>query len=150
MMMMRDAWAQLGSLIPSIMFLWAMFDQYFPEHLCDYILSYSRKLVRFMSPNIQFTFHGFSGEHFNRSEAYAAIETYLGEGSSREAKKLEAAVVKDSSQSVLLSMDENEEVTDEFEGVKLRWDSKKTTPRTQSFSRYAESKEKRYYKLTFH
>uniref|UniRef100_A0A7N2KZ96 AAA-type ATPase N-terminal domain-containing protein n=1 Tax=Quercus lobata TaxID=97700 RepID=A0A7N2KZ96_QUELO len=94
-----------------------------------------------MSPNIQITFHEFSGEHFNRSEAYATIETYLSERTSREAKKLKAEVVKDSSQSVLLSMDENEEVTDEFEGVKLRWVSKKTTPRTQSFSRYAESEE---------
>ncbi|KAK4603931.1 hypothetical protein RGQ29_012445 [Quercus rubra] len=121
------------------MFLSAMFDQYFPKHLVDYILSYSRKLVRFMSPNIQITFHEFSGEHFNRSEAYAAIETYLSERSSREAKKLKQKLSKT-----------NEEVTDEFEGVRLRWASKKKTPRTQSFSWYAESEEKRYYKLTFH
>ena len=76
------------------MFLSAMFDQYFPKHLVDYILSYSRKLVRFMSPNIQITFHEFSGEHFNRSEAYAAIETYLSERSSREAKKLKQKLSK--------------------------------------------------------
>ncbi|GMY13548.1 AAA-ATPase ASD, mitochondrial-like [Fagus crenata] len=46
-------------------------------------------------------------------------------------------------------MDENEEVADIFEGVKLWWAVYKDTPRTQSFSFYPEMEEKRYYKLTF-
>ncbi|XP_075642545.1 AAA-ATPase At3g28580-like [Castanea sativa] len=150
-MMMGDKWAQLGSVVGSIMFAWAMFNQYFPQQLRDFILKYGQKFVGFLSPNIHITFHEFSGEYFKRSEAYAAIQTYLSDKSSMNAKNLKAEVVKDSSQSVILSMAENEEVTDEFEGVKLLWASMKYTPRTQSFSWYPEAADgKRYYKLTFH
>ncbi|GMY24138.1 aaa-atpase asd, mitochondrial [Fagus crenata] len=147
---MGETWAQLGSLIASMMFLWAMFDQYFPYHLRNSILSYGKKLVSLVYPYIQITFQEFTGEYLKRSEAYAAIETYLSARSTREAKNLRAQVVKDSSQSVQLSMDENEEVKDEFEGVKLWWSIKKNTPKTQSISVYPELAEKRYYKLTFH
>ncbi|KAM3713741.1 hypothetical protein ACJW31_01G279200 [Castanea mollissima] len=118
MMMMGETWSQLGSLIVTAMFLWAMFDKYFPHHLRSLILSHSKKLASFVYPYIQIKFHEFTGEYLKRSEAYAAIETYLSEKSSSEAKNLKAVVVKDSSQSVQLSMDENEEVTDEFEGTK--------------------------------
>jgi|UniRef100_A0A2N9EKU3 AAA+ superfamily predicted ATPase len=150
MMMMGETWAQLGSLIASVMFLWAMFDQYFPSHLRSSIMRYANKLVSFVYPYVQITFHEYTGEYLKRSEAYAAIETYLSTKSSSEAKNLKAVVVKDSSQPVQLSMDENEEVADIFEGVKLWWAVKKNTPRTQSFSFYPEMEEKRYYKLTFH
>ncbi|KAF3946880.1 hypothetical protein CMV_026902 [Castanea mollissima] len=150
MMMMGETWSQLGSLIATAMFLWAMFDKYFPHHLRSLILSHSKKLASFVYPYIQIKFHEFTGEYLKRSEAYAAIETYLSEKSSSEAKNLKAVVVKDSSQSVQLSMDENEEVTDEFEGIKVWWGVKKIIPRTQSFSFYPEMEEKRYYKLTFH
>ena len=58
-------------------------------------------------------------------------------------------IIKDS-QSVALSMDDHEEVTDEFQGVKLWWASSKSSPKMQSFSFYPASDEKRYYCLTFH
>ncbi|KAL4601385.1 hypothetical protein ACB092_11G269100 [Castanea dentata] len=144
MMMMGETWSQLGSLIATAMFLWAMFDKYFPHHLRSLILSHTKNLTSFVYPYIQIKFPEFTGEYFKRSEAYAAIETYLSSKSSNEAKNLKAVVVKDSNQPVQLSMDENEEVTDEFEGMK------KIPPRTQSFSFYPEMEEKRYYKLTFH
>ena len=118
---MGETWSQLGSLIATAMFLWAMFGKYFPYHLCSLILSHSKKFASFVYPYIQIKFHEFTGEYLKRSEAYAAIETYLSEKSSSEAKNLKAVVVKDSSQSVQLSMDENEEVTDEFEGIKVWW-----------------------------
>ena len=149
-MLMGETWSQLGSLIATAMFLWAMFGKYFPYHLCSLILSHSKKFASFVYPYIQIKFHEFTSEYLKRSEAYAAIETYLSEKSSSEAKNLKAVVVKDSSQSVQLSMDENEEVTDEFEGIKVWWVVNKITPRTQSFSFYPEMEEKRYYKLTFH
>ena len=148
--MMGETWSQLGSLIATAMFLWAMFDKYFPHHLRSLILSHTKKLTSLVYPYIQIKFPEFTGEYLKRSEAYAAIETYLSSKSSSEAKSLKAVVVKDSSQPVQLSMDENEEVTDEFEGMKVWWGVKKIPPRTQSFSFYPAMEEKRYYKLTFH
>ncbi|KAK8534009.1 hypothetical protein V6N12_047409 [Hibiscus sabdariffa] len=47
-------------------------------------------------------------------------------------------------------MDYNEEVTDEFQGVKVWWSSKRTLPSTQQIALYPNDDEKRSYKLTVH
>lgn len=61
-----------------------------------------------------------------------------------------ADVVKDS-QSLVLSMEDKEEVTDEFEGAKVWWELGKNMCRREfEFSIYSAAEEKRYYKLTFH
>ncbi|XVE83861.1 hypothetical protein DITRI_Ditri16bG0122000 [Diplodiscus trichospermus] len=84
-----------------------------------------------------------------RSEAYSAIKTYLSNKSSASAKRLKADVVKDI-QSVVLSMDYNEEVTDEFQGIKVWWYAGRNTPNTLRISWYPADDEKKYYKLIVH
>ena len=148
-MAMSEMFTQLGSVAAGIMFLWAMFQQYFPYELRPHIQKYSQKLVSFVYPYIQITFQEYSADRWRRSEAYVAIEDYLSSNSSSRARRLKADIIKDS-QSVALSMDDHEEVTDEFQGVKLWWASSKSFPKTQSFSFYPASDEKRYYRLTFH
>lgn len=104
-----------------------------------------------MYPYIRITFHEFTGERLMKSEAYNAIQTYLSEHSSQRASKLkaEAIKVKDTRTPLMLSMDDNEEIIEEFQGVKVWWGSYKTTSKTQSFPWNSSSDEKRYYKLTF-
>ncbi|KAA8530298.1 hypothetical protein F0562_005007 [Nyssa sinensis] len=91
----------------------------------------------------------FSGDHLKRSEAYTAIQNYLSSKSTNQAKRLKGDVLKDG-KSLVLSMDDYEEVYDEFEGVRLQWALIKIVPKTQSFSFYRTADEKRHYKLTFH
>uniref|UniRef100_A0A5B7BZH1 AAA+ ATPase domain-containing protein n=1 Tax=Davidia involucrata TaxID=16924 RepID=A0A5B7BZH1_DAVIN len=148
-MMTRDMFTNLGSIIASMMFLWAMFQQYFPHQFRSSIEKYSQRLVTYFYPYIQITFNEFTGERLMRSEAYSAIETYLSSNSSTQAKRLKADIVKNS-QSLALSMDDHEEVADEFRGVKVWWASGKHISKTQSFSFYPVTDEKRNYKLTFH
>ncbi|XWS32830.1 hypothetical protein CRYUN_Cryun22dG0023700 [Craigia yunnanensis] len=145
----RDMIAHLGSIIASLMFIWAVFQQYFPYEFRSYIEKYSKRLVSFVYPYIQITFNEFTGERLMRSEAYSAIESYLSSTSSLQAKRLKADIVKNN-QSLVLSMDDHEEVADEFRGVKLWWASGKHIAKTQSFSFYPVTDEKRFYKLTFH
>ncbi|KAF8399386.1 hypothetical protein HHK36_015250 [Tetracentron sinense] len=149
MMMGGEIWTGLGSTIAGLMFFWAMFQQYFPYQFRGYLEKYIHRLMGFVYPYIQITINEYTGERLKRSEAYAAIEAYLSANSSKRAKRLKADIGKNS-QSLVLSMDDHEEVTDEFQGIKLWWASSKTVPRTQSFSFYPASEEKRYYKLSFH
>jgi chaperone BCS1 len=144
-----DMFTQVGSVIASVMFAWAMFKQYCPYSVQEYFDKYSKRAFTFVYPYIQISFNEFTGDRFMRSEAYSAIENYLGSRSSTQAKRLKADVVKNS-QSVVLSMDDYEEVGDEFQGVKLRWASGKHISKTQSVSFYPVTDEKKYYKLTFH
>ncbi|RDX88724.1 AAA-ATPase ASD, mitochondrial, partial [Mucuna pruriens] len=147
---MGEIWSQLGSLMGSIMFVYAMYEQFFPYHLRTYVKKYTQKFSGLLYPYIQITFPEFSGERLKKSEAYSAIQTYLSANSSQRAKRLKADVIKDSQSPLVLSMADNEEITDEFRGVRLWWSANYTTPKTQSFSFYPTSEEKRFLTLTFH
>ncbi|KAK8497466.1 hypothetical protein V6N12_016990 [Hibiscus sabdariffa] len=149
MMMKGEMWSNLGSTMAAIMFTYAMFRQYFPPQVQDYIFRYSKKLSNLLYPYIHVTFDEYTGERMKKSEAFSAIQNYLSDKSSSNAKRLKADVIKDS-QSLVLSMDYNEEITDEFDGVKLWWSANRSTPKTQQFSFYPAADEKRFYVLKFH
>ena len=151
MMFMGEMWAQVGSIIASIMFAYAMFEQYFPYDLRRYLSKYTNKIVGYVNPYIQITFHEYPGDGFKHSEVFLAIRNYLSTNSSSRAKRLKAHDIRDS-KSLVLSLDDNEEVTDEFQGVKLWWTSYKKVSKNPSFSFYKNpnADEKSYYTLTFH
>ncbi|KAJ7970937.1 AAA-ATPase [Quillaja saponaria] len=144
-----DMFAHIGSIIASLMFVWAVFQQYFPYQLRNYIEKYTQRCVTLIYPYIQITFHEFTGERLMRSEAYSAIENYLSSKASTQAKRLKADIVKNN-QALVLSMDDHEEVADEFKGSKLWWASGKNITKQQTISFQPVTDEKRYYKLTFH
>ncbi|XP_030530776.1 AAA-ATPase ASD, mitochondrial-like isoform X3 [Rhodamnia argentea] len=144
-----EIWGNLGSVMAAVMFALAMFKQYFPPQLCMHIESYGRKAVGHVYPYVQIKFPEFTGERLERCEVFTAIQNYLSGSASTRAKRLKAESVKDS-QSLVLSMDENEEVVDEFQGVKLWWSSSLIVPQKPTFSVYPSSEDKRFYKLTFH
>ncbi|KAL5582406.1 hypothetical protein UlMin_014848 [Ulmus minor] len=144
-----ETFSNLGSIIGSLMFAWAIFQQYFPYQLRNYVEKYTQRMMTFVYPYIQITFNEFTGERLMRSEAYSAIENYLSSNSSMQAKRLKADTVKNN-QKLVLSMDEYEEVADEFKGIRLWWASGKNISKSQSFSFYPTTDEKRYYRLTFH
>ncbi|KAB1211621.1 putative mitochondrial chaperone BCS1-B [Morella rubra] len=145
----KDMFSHLGSIIASVMFVWAMFQQYLPYQLRSSMEKYSQRLVSLIYPYIQIRFNEFTGERLMRSEAYSAIENYLSTNTSTQAKRLKADVVKNS-QSLVLSMDDHEEVADEFKGVKLWWASGKNVSKIPQLSFHPVSEDKRFYKLTFH
>ncbi|KAL0283070.1 UNVERIFIED_CONTAM: AAA-ATPase ASD, mitochondrial [Sesamum angustifolium] len=61
------------------------------------------EIHQFFYPYIQITFNEYHGDGFERSKAYAAIERYLNANSTKQAKRLQANVVRDS-ESIVLSM----------------------------------------------
>ncbi|CAL1392027.1 unnamed protein product [Linum trigynum] len=142
-------WASLGSALAGLMFIYAMFQQYFPYELRGHAHKYTQKLVTYFYPYIQITFHELTGEKLKRSDAYFAIQNYLADHTTATAKRLKADVVK-GSKSLVLTMDDHEQVMEEFQGIKIWWSSNKNTPKRPSFSFYPKTEERRYYTLTFH
>ncbi|KAJ0042164.1 hypothetical protein Pint_19342 [Pistacia integerrima] len=127
-----------------------MIKAYFPPHLWYYVERFSHKFFHFFSPYIEITFPEYSGKYLKRNEAFADIRNYLSTRATLHAKRFKADVVKDT-QSLILSMEEKEEVSDEFKGVKVWWELRHKPPsRTQSISFYGGEDEKRFYKLKFH
>ncbi|GAB4858479.1 hypothetical protein Ancab_009953 [Ancistrocladus abbreviatus] len=148
MMMNSDMFMQFGSVFTTGLFLWALYQQYLPSRVKDsiqyFFIGYGQKLVNFLSPYLHITFDEFTHDYFDRSEIYTNIETYLSESSSMKARRLKANFVK-GGKSLILSIADNEEVTDEYKGVKLWWASK-----SQPISINQRTDQKRFYKLTFH
>ncbi|KAJ9687521.1 hypothetical protein PVL29_016127 [Vitis rotundifolia] len=143
---MRETLGNLGSVMATLMFIWAMFRQYFPY---KHIQKYSHRLMKFFYPYIQITFDEYSRGPPMRNEFYTAIETYLSSNTADQANRLRAKSAKNN-QSLALTIDDHEEVEDEFEGVKLWWASGTIKAKTQTSSSYEQPNEKRYYRLTFH
>lgn len=147
--MMQDVWTQLGPTIAAMMFTWTMYQNYFPHELRGHIRRYIDKLVNYFYPYMHITFHELQTDGwFERSKAYVAIERYLSKNSTKQAKHLKANAVKDG-QSLVLTMDDHEEITDEYKGEKVWWISSKKAANRQTISLYRED-EKRYFKLKFH
>ncbi|CAI9290778.1 unnamed protein product [Lactuca saligna] len=145
--MMGDM-TNLGSLMAAVMFVWAIFGQLFPQKFQTDIMKYVNKVVSYVYPYVEITFHEYQADSwFERSKAFVSIERYLSTNSSNRAKRLKANVVKDC-ESVVLSMDDYEEVTDEFQGIKIWWTSSKSIPKQQALFSYRGEEEKRYYRLT--
>ncbi|CAN4124458.1 unnamed protein product [Withania somnifera] len=147
--MMQFVWTQFGPTIAAMMFGWTMYQNYFPRELRVLIGRYTDKIVSYFYPYMHIIFH----EHdtngwFERSKAYAAVERYLSKNSCTQAKRLKANTVKDG-QSLVLTMDDHEEITDEYEGKKVWWISSQKAANRQTISLYRED-EKRYFKLKFH
>ncbi|GFS32691.1 P-loop containing nucleoside triphosphate hydrolases superfamily protein [Actinidia rufa] len=146
---MTEMMTTVGSTMASFMFAWAIIRQYCPYELCHFLEKYGHRLASFFYPYIQVSIHEFTETRLQRSEAYATVEAYLSANSSQSAKRLKAEMGKDS-EKLVLSMDEYEKVTDEFQGVKITWASCKTgsTKRSMGYGNYQEQ-DKRYYRLTF-
>lgn len=149
MMMMQDLWIQLGPTLAAIMFTWTMYQNYFPHQLRGHIRRYADKFVSYFYPYIHIVFYELDTEGwFERSKAYVAIERYLSKNSSSQAKRLKANEVK-RGESIVLTMDDHEEITDVYEGQKVWWISSQKPANRQTISLYRED-EKRYFKLQFH
>ncbi|PIA62910.1 hypothetical protein AQUCO_00200726v1 [Aquilegia coerulea] len=143
--------SKFGSTMASIMFMYAMFQQFIPYTFRSKFEKFVHKFIGYFNPNIQIIFLEFAGERLERSKAYALIQSYLSSYASNQARRLKADVGK-SSTSLVLSMDNHEEVPDEYEGVKLLWSASKKHVKATGFSIHPTSvpDERRYYKLTFH
>lgn len=145
---MAELWTNTGSALATLMFIYTIFNQYFP-HLGDNLQPFIQRLTGLFDPYIQITFFEYTGQNFKRSVPYDGIQNYLSKDSSARAKRLKANTVK-GSKSLVLSMDDYEEITDDFEGIKVWWQSNKEETRKESFSFYPGADEKRYFMLRFH
>ncbi|KAI4318784.1 hypothetical protein MLD38_032451 [Melastoma candidum] len=133
-----------------LMLAWTMLKPYIPSQLRRQIETYVRRLINYTYPYLHIKFPEFSGERLEPSEAYKIIQSYLMGTSTARAKRLKADTVKDAS-SLVLTMDENEEITEVFEGVKVKWTSLHVSiDNNNPFSFNRRSDERRYFTLTVH
>ncbi|CAA7032873.1 unnamed protein product [Microthlaspi erraticum] len=146
-------WGLTGTTVTSLMFIWALYSQYVPLNIQDYVKSYAHryahKMIGWISSDVAIKFNEYTEEGLKRSENYDAIRNYLSTNSAARAKRLKADESKNS-RSLVYSMDDHQEVEDVFRGVKVKWYSNVKETRTQSNDGRSSSDERRFYTLTSH
>ncbi|KAK4750100.1 hypothetical protein SAY87_027549 [Trapa incisa] len=142
--------SHLGSFLGTLMFLCAIYQKYFPGHIRSYMEKYSRLGLDLARPYVQVTFYEFTDHMFAKNAAYSTVKCFLTGRSTAQAKRLKAQLKRN--QSLVLSIDEREEIPDEFHGVRLWWGSGKRVSKSkvQPFYPPPSADNKSYYKLTFH
>ncbi|KAJ3674571.1 hypothetical protein LUZ60_005187 [Juncus effusus] len=142
-------WSSLGSFMASFLFLWAIVKDYMPLRLEQHASNFITKILSFIYLYDQITVHEHSGEHMTRNELYSSAEAYLSSVCLHRARKLKAELGKESDKP-LVTIDDHEEVTDDFEGVKIWWYSAIQRPNSSTISWYPGEEERRYYRISFH
>ncbi|GFY80351.1 cytochrome BC1 synthesi [Actinidia rufa] len=89
-----------------------------PEEFQDYLFSGIRNLVNRFSNHLTMVIDEFDG--LVNNQIYEAAEVYLGPKTSPTTRRLKISI-PDKEQSINVTMDCNEEVTDAFEGVEFKW-----------------------------
>lgn len=149
-----------GIVLSLLAVVWAMLwqalqglqlQQYFGRHS----RRLSRRLASILDPDLTVTVAEYDGGRMRRSDAFKEAKAYL-ERATREARggvrHLKAEPDKDPDR-LLLSMDDDEEITDEFRGATVTWRACTAPPREDSAPAYfwgrAPRADRRFYRLFF-
>ncbi|XP_058187392.1 AAA-ATPase ASD, mitochondrial-like isoform X2 [Rhododendron vialii] len=141
-------WEEATAKIAGFMFTCIMFNQLFPDFLRRYLESLKDKFVLYFFPNVEITFHEYSGSKHKISEAYSLIETYLSSKSPTHSNRIVGELVR-KRESVVLTMDASEEIVDVFDGVEVKWFLKVNLPSSKTISWGPCDMEKKSYVLSF-
>lgn len=117
---MVDTLTELCSKLAGLMFILGTIQQLVPHSFYKCIKTLWHRFEKYFNPYVQITIDEFTNN--KRNGVYALVKVYLGSKSNKDAKYLKAEMYK-TSKSFAVSLDEGEEVIDEFHGVKLRWNS---------------------------
>lgn len=144
---MVDTLTELCSKLAGLMFILGTIQQLVPHSFYKRIKTLWHRIENYFYPYVQITIDEYS--NYKRNEVYSLIKVYLGTKSTNDAKYLKAEMFK-KSKFLAVSLDEGEEVIDEFHGVKLKWNSyTETFPDNSSGGRSQLPIEKKCYTLTF-
>ncbi|KAK6798698.1 hypothetical protein RDI58_006401 [Solanum bulbocastanum] len=116
---MTTSLTELGSKFAGLMFIWATIQQSFPYALSKRFDYLWRRVENYFYPYVQITIDEFSDG--KRNEIYSHINSYLGTKSIKKDAKLLKVEKSKNSKSFAVSLDEGEEITDEFQGAKFSW-----------------------------
>ncbi|VAI11921.1 unnamed protein product [Triticum turgidum subsp. durum] len=147
--MMVERWAGFGSAAATVIFLWPVVQKYVPPTFRLYLTAWAAKLAACFNPYLQITISEYGAERFQRSDFFLAVEAYLSDACARRARKLKAELVKDS-KNLRVTVDDHEEVTDDFSGTTIWWYASKRQSKANVISIYPGEDERRFYQVVFH
>ncbi|PHU27641.1 hypothetical protein BC332_05973 [Capsicum chinense] len=127
---LTEVWSKLAG----VMFIWGTIQQFFPYELCYRINSLWHRVENYFYPYVKITIDEFSNGKSN--EIYRHVDSYLGTKSVDKDAKFLKVEKSEENKCFAVSLDEGEEIADEFQGAKLSWRSHKETLSDDSTSHW--------------
>ncbi|KAJ4797446.1 P-loop containing nucleoside triphosphate hydrolases superfamily protein [Rhynchospora pubera] len=107
------------------------------------------KVHSFIYPYDHITINEHQNQHLQRDELYTAAEAYLSSACSSKASKLKAEMRTESNKPVV-TIDDGEEITDNFRGTRIWWYTRKRSRSSNIISLYPQNEDIKSYQLIFH
>lgn len=142
-----EMWSSLGTVMATILLLKSIAKEYLPPEFHEHFTGFLRKLAKFFSSYITIIID--ENEGMKVSEVYESVQLYLSTRSSSAASRLKLNKPKNAKE-FTFTMDKNQQIVDEFDGVKVWWTFHSRELKQQMFSWNSVSDEKRYFELKFH
>jgi chaperone BCS1 len=124
-----SALAGLGSAVAGLMFVWSMVRPFLPRTLLKHYIGqlmrrHARWLVGFLDPWLTITISDHDGGgRLGIGVVYDLAKAYLSNQCASRARALRAELAERRTDHFVLSMDHNEEISDEFRGATVWWHS---------------------------
>lgn len=128
-----EQFAGLWSSLAGVMIVWSMLRPYLPRQLLDhfagrFLRRHARWLVTLADPYLTVTVAEYNGERMKRGDVYEQANAYLSHRCARRARALRAEHARNNGDRFVLTLGDNEEVTDEFRGATVWWSSVPSSP----------------------
>ncbi|XP_066338422.1 AAA-ATPase At3g28580-like [Miscanthus floridulus] len=149
-----EKWVGFGSAMAGFGLLWSRMPEHVHDEARHIISSLVPMAMSYFNPYEQITISEYGEERFRRNKMFDAVSTYLRRACLDHASKLKAELGNNSKDDPLISLDENQEVVDNFDGARMWWrlcpKSAKNRGATVISFLPGDSDEPRCYRLVFH
>ncbi|BAT17100.1 Os12g0472300 [Oryza sativa Japonica Group] len=149
-----ETWVGFGSAMAGVGLLWSRMPEHVHEEARYIISSLVPMAMSYFNPYEQITVSEYGEERFRRNKMFGAVSTYLSRVCAGGACKLKAELCNNTKDDPVVTLDENQEVVDSFDGARMWWRlcpkaSKNKGAITVSYYP-GETDEPRCFRLVFH
>uniref|UniRef100_A0A0E0MMF5 AAA+ ATPase domain-containing protein n=1 Tax=Oryza punctata TaxID=4537 RepID=A0A0E0MMF5_ORYPU len=116
-----EKWVGFGSAMAGVGLLWSRMPEHVHEEARYIISSLVPMVMSYFNPYEQITISEHGEERYRRNKMFDAVSTYLSSVCAGGASKLKAELRNNRKDEPLITLDENQEVADTFEGARMWW-----------------------------
>uniref|UniRef100_J3LIW4 AAA+ ATPase domain-containing protein n=2 Tax=Oryza brachyantha TaxID=4533 RepID=J3LIW4_ORYBR len=116
-----EKWVGFGSAMAGVGLLWSRMPEHFHEEARYIISSLVPMAMSYFNPYEQVIVPEYGDERFRRNKLFDAVSTYMSSVRLEGASRLKAELSYSSKDDPVISLDENQEVADSFDGARVWW-----------------------------
>ncbi|CAM0151370.1 unnamed protein product [Urochloa decumbens] len=116
-----EKWVGFGSAMAGFGLLWSRMPEHVHDEARHIISSLVPMLMSYFNPYEQISISEYGEDRFRRNKMFDAVSTYLRSTCLDVASNLTAELGDKSKDHLLINLDENQEVVDNFQGARMWW-----------------------------